>query len=267
MCIIEKSHCLKNTPPVPRQKTAVWDDFWAGKDPHSIYPPVTRIVDEVQTRIPIKQAKVLEVGAGTGRDSITMCERGADVCILDYSRESLRLAKASMHGHTPSLLLADAVQSPITSGYYDIVFHQGLLEHFKSPYRLLRENHRVLKKGGFLVVDVPQTFHIYTLMKHALMAVHMWFAGWERQFTLQSLARLLKKCGFEPMWCYGDWSRPGIWYKILREMGKKAGMALPMYPRFFGPITQAFYRLQERLRKKRLFMYTTLSIGIIAKKI
>jgi SAM-dependent methyltransferase len=211
--------------------------------------------------------KVLEVGAGTGRDSITMGERGADVCILDYSKESLRLVQASMQTCTPSLLLADALNCPVTSEYYDIVFHQGLLEHFKSPYRLLKENHRVLKRGGYVVVDVPQTFHIYTLMKHVLMSFHMWFAGWERQFTLHSLSRLLRTCGFEPVWYYGDWSRPGIWYKTIREIGKKAGITLPMYPRYFGGLTRAFYRLQERLRRKRLFMYTTLSIGIIAKKI
>lgn len=248
------------------RKTAVWDEFWAGKDPASIYPPVTNIAQELKTRIPLQHTRVLEVGAGTGRDSITISTFGADVTILDYSKESLRLAQASINYHAVTLLLADALHCPIKSNSYDIVFHQGLLEHFKSPYALLKENYRVLKAGGFLVVDVPQTYHMYTVIKHILMFMNMWFAGWERQFTIQSLSRLLKKCGFEPIHEYGDWSRPGILFKIVREIGKKIGFVLPMYPRFFGPITRAFYRLQQRLRKKHIFMYTTLSIGIIAKK-
>lgn len=246
---------------------AVWDEFWAGKDPTSIYPPVTNIAKELQTCTRLRDRKILEVGAGTARDSLALSELGADVYILDYSKESLRLARASMTGHTVTLLRADARLCPLKTNQFDIVFHQGLLEHFRSPDALLRENHRVLKKGGLLVVDVPQTFHLYTVIKNILMALHMWFAGWERQFTIDSLTRLLEQHGFTLVHCYGDWSRPGIIYKITREIGKRMGITLPMYPRFFGGITQAFYRLQERLRKKRLFLYTVLSIGIIAKKI
>lgn len=247
--------------------TTVWDEFWAGKDPASIYPPVTSIVTELQHYFPLRGKRILEVGAGTARDSIAMSSLGADVYILDYSKESLRLARASMNGRNATLLRADACECPIKTGAFDIVFHQGLLEHFSSPYSLLKENHRVLRKGGLLVVDVPQTFHLYTVIKHILMSVNMWFAGWERQFTIHSLARVLKQCGFQPVHVYGDWSRPGIVYKTLREVGKKVGVTLPMYPRFFGPVTRAFYHLQARLGKKRLLMYTMLSIGIIAKKV
>jgi SAM-dependent methyltransferase len=260
---VKKNHHVKISSP----QMETWDEFWAGKDPTSIYPPVTNIVRELQVCTRLKGKKILEVGAGTARDSIALSELGADVFILDYSKESLRLARASMKGHAATLLRADACLCPIKTGQFDIVFHQGLLEHFGSPDALLRENRRVLKKSGLLVIDVPQTFHLYTLIKYILMAMNLWFAGWERQFTLDSLTRLLEQHGFALVHCYGDWSRPGIIYKIVREIAKKAGIILPMYPRFLGSITSAFYRLQERLRRKRLFLYTVLSIGIIAKKI
>lgn len=209
---------------------------------------------------------VLEVGAGTGRDSLTMHERGAHACILDYSEQSLRLVRSYDNNKKITCLLADALVSPLPDNAFDIVFHQGLLEHFTSPFPLLRENHRILKTGGLLVVDVPQTFHIYTVMKHILMVMGVWFGGWERQFTIGSLARLLKQTGFEPVHAYGDWSRPGVAYKILRMVLQKFKIVLPMYPTYFGGLTEKFYALQKRLRRKRLFMYTALSIGIIARK-
>lgn len=146
------------------------------------------------------------------------------------------------------------------------MFHQGLLEHFSSPYRLLYENSRILKKGGFLVIDVPQTFHIYTILKHILIALGVWFGGWERQFTRASLLRLLGGYRLKPVHFYGNWSRPSIFYKISRELLKKMKIELPMYPKLFGFLTERFYRLQERLRKKKLFLYTVLSIGVIARK-
>lgn len=172
-----------------------------------------------------------------------------------------------MTTHDALLMRADARFCPFKDESYDIVFHQGLLEHFVSPNPLLSENHRVLKTGGLLIVDVPQTFHVYTIMKHLLMLIGLWFAGWERQFTVSSLTRVLKQSGFQPYRYYGDWSRPGILYKIIREVVKKGGIKLPMYPRYFGVLTKKFYAIQEHLRKKRLSLYTALSIGIIARKL
>jgi hypothetical protein len=53
---------------------------------------------------------------------------------------------------------------------------------------------------------------------------------------------------------------------MARQFLAKVGVRLPMYPRYPGKLTQAFYRLQDILNKKMLFQYTTLSIGIIARK-
>jgi len=172
-----------------------------------------------------------------------------------------------MEDNTLTLIRADARCCPFRDDTFDIVFHQGLLEHFPSPYNLLYENHRILKKNGLLVVDVPQTFHIYTIIKQIFILLGLWFGGWERQFTIGSLSKLLRKTEFRPVHCYGDWSRPGIFYKILREIFLKCGIKLPMFPKYFGRLTDRFYHLQHRMKKKIFFLYTVLSIGIIARKI
>lgn len=245
---------------------SIWDKFWAGKQVQEIYPPVTDITRELLPYINLAEKKILEVGAGTGRDSVKMLGHGGRVFLLDYSSESLRLARQNAGAEAVVLVLADGLTSPFPDNTFDVVFHQGLLEHFRSPHNLLKENRRVLKKGGLLVVDVPQTVHFYTLIKQLLQTVGLWFAGWERQFTVRSLADLLKIHGFEPIHSYGDWSRPGILYRMARQFLAKVGVRLPMYPRYPGKLTQAFYRLQDILNKKVLFQYTTLSIGIIARK-
>ncbi len=221
---------------------------------------------ELKSVATIQKKRILEVGAGTGRDGLRMSRDGASVFLLDYSKQSLLLARHYMKDDEVGLIMADARCTPFPDQTFDIVFHQGLLEHFTDPAPLLSENHRILKKGGLLIVDVPQTFHIYTLIKHILMVFGLWFGGWERQFTLNSLFNLLKKSGFEPIHYYGDWSRPGIFYKILREILRKIGINLPMFPRYFDGLTKKFYSLQQRLRRKRIFLYTVLSLGIIARK-
>lgn len=222
---------------------------------------------ELKHITPVAEKKILEVGAGTGRDGIKLSALGSTVYLLDYSLESLRLVRRSTEADTVTLILADARCCPFKDNTFDIVFHQGLLEHFPDPSHLLCENHRILKKGGFLLVDVPQTFHLYTVVKHILLFFGLWFAGWERQFTIASLAHFLQRYDFEPLSSYGDWSRPGLGYKVLRAILMKVGIVLPMFPHYFGRATEFFYTIQNRLRKKKIFLYTVLSIGIIAKKI
>jgi ubiquinone/menaquinone biosynthesis C-methylase UbiE len=253
-------------------RAGVWDKFWAERMDLDVYPPVTDIAWEILEVVPdVRGLKIIEIGAGTGRTSIELARRGADVTILDISPQSLELARKFAEKADPgtrkrlSYVLADGLAPPLEPASFDILFHQGLLEHFRSPFPLLKANHRLLKPGGLIVVDVPQTFHVYTLLKHIQMSFGKWFAGWERQFTPSSLSRLLKSCGFKPVAAYGDWARPSMFYRAMRVILKKAGVKLTMYPKI--SVDSAFSRIAERLRRKGLFLWTVLSIGIIARKL
>ena len=62
------------------------------------------------------------------------------------------------------------------------------IEHIPDDKAVLEEVRRILKPGGHVIVDVPQTFHYYTLGKKLLIALDRWFAGWETQFTPAQLA-------------------------------------------------------------------------------
>ena len=253
-------------------KAEVWDRFWTEKMDLDVYPPITDIASEIAQVVPdVKGLKVIEIGAGTGRTSIELARRGAHVTILDISEQSLELARKfarktdSSTRKRISYILADALSPGLQPESFDILFHQGLLEHFRSPYPLLDANNRLLKPGGLIVVDVPQTYHIYTILKQAQILMGKWFAGWERQFTPASLSRALKVSGFIPIASYGDWPRPGLAYRAFRIVLKKIGISLPMFPKM--SVDSVFSRLDEYLRRKKLFHWTVMSYGLIARKI
>lgn len=225
-----------------------WDDFWKrDRDLDEIYDNDGRICDEVLKRFDPADLTVLEVGAATARDSVELAEKGACALALDYSHEALRLAKQAA-GRADTLILlvcGDAEALPFRDGSLDLVFHQGVLEHFRDPQPLLRENARVLRSGGTLLVDVPQTYHVYTLIKKFLIAIDAWFAGWETQFSETSLSRLLMEVGLEPEGAYGRFFSPSLLYRITREMMMKAGLKMPLRPVLIPPV----HRLRGRLRK------------------
>lgn len=196
-----------------------------------------------------------------------LARAGAEVVSLDYSLPSLRLIKAQVGAGTPlSLCCGDAFVLPFPDGAFDIVFHQGLLEHFRNPDDLIGEHARVLKPGGHILVDVPQRYHYYTVIKHILIVLRRWFAGWEREYSVGELERLLRRHSFSIVASYGEWFNPPIWYRMIRRGAVSLGISLPMYPRIFSVTGRALWRAQEALLRKRCALYTTVVIGTIARK-
>ncbi|MDR0515805.1 MAG: class I SAM-dependent methyltransferase [Fibromonadaceae bacterium] len=248
---------------------SVWDKFWnRKKDLDKVYPSSPAVLKAILSTCSVEGLRVLEVGAGTGRDSLALARAGAKVFILDYSEESLKIAGGLRHEAPENLHLVrgNALNSPFPSETFDIVFHQGLAEHFRDPLPLLKENARLLKKGGICVCDVPQTFHLYTVLKHILIAMDKWFAGWETEFTMPQLKRLMKSAGFEIEHSYGDWMRPNLIYRIFREIGLKLGIELPKYP-LHGT---AYQRWKDNalnfITRFNISSYTQVCIGVAGRK-
>lgn len=248
-----------------------WEDFWERKQEiEGVYSNEDRIMRNLQRVIGLQGKRILEIGAGTGRDSFPLAEAGADVTQLDYAENSLSILKtlATQKGVQTSIVAGDTFRLPFRDNTFDVVFHQGLLEHFREPQaeQLLRENIRVLKSGGHLLVDVPQRYHLYTVAKHMLMAMNKWFAGWERSFSIGELTGELRRLGLTPVLSYGEWMYPSFFYRVLRESAKKAGLHLPLSPTTIPILTRFRAALRSGLRKSSVPLYTGISIGVIARK-
>lgn len=257
--------------PQPKRSStkAHWSAFWSGNpDIDQVYSNEGRIVAELERVRSLAGARVLEVGAGSGRDSLTLVARGAQSVTLDYTLEALRLIRGLSRrgGAEIDLVCADAMRMPFRAGAFDVVFHQGLMEHFRDPSPLLSENRRVLKRGGHLLVDVPQRYHVYTLFKHVLIAMNRWFAGWETEYTIGELEGLVAAHGFEIRHRYGEWMVPGLAYRSLRHALRRLGILLPMYPRGLPGIGTALAAFRRWFRPRRLAFYTFLVIGTVAEK-
>ncbi|MDR1811330.1 MAG: class I SAM-dependent methyltransferase [Candidatus Fibromonas sp.] len=251
-------------------QVSVWNEFWnKKKNLDKVYPSSPSVLKAILSTCSVKGLKILEVGAGTGRDSLALAMEGAQVYILDYSEESLKIgselaAKAPGNLH---LVQGDAFNSPFPNETFDFVFHQGLAEHFKDPLPLLKENVRLLKKGGFCLCDVPQTFHLYTVIKHILIAFDKWFAGWETEFTMPQLKKLMKNAGLEIIHSYGDWMRPNLIYRIFREIGFKFGVELPKYPLQGTLYQRQKDKFLDFISRCNISSYTQICIGVVGKRV
>ena len=226
-------------------------------------------MEQILAEGPVEGLKILEVGAGSGRDSVALAASRAVAVVLDYSAASLEVARAvaARAGSRIHPIRADALKVPFRDGAFDVVFHQGLLEHFRDPMPLLRENVRALAPRGLLLVDVPQRFHLYTIAKHVLIALGRWFAGWETEFTIGELERLLRRAGVRVTRRYGTWMVPGLFYRSLRLALLRSRLArLPLYPPPVPIVSKIAASIRGRFRQSRLSFYTYFVIGALGRK-
>ncbi len=253
---------------MPAGKTDVWGRFWDSRgDLDGVYASSPRVLEAVVRHLPSGDRRVLEIGAGTGRDTAALRNQGFRAIALDASPASLALIARShpaLAGR--GVVGGDALHLPFPDAAFDAVFHQGVLEHFGNPAAFLAENFRVTAPGGLLVVDVPQTYHPWTLLKRVLIRADRWFAGWETEFTIGELERAVRAAGFEIAVAYGDWMVPSLGYRLLREAGKRVSVTLPLHPRGPAALSTARRGLRERLLETRAAHYAAHTIGVVARR-
>jgi ubiquinone/menaquinone biosynthesis C-methylase UbiE len=107
---------------------------------------IQAILDQLQTR---RDARLLEVGAGTGRMAIPLLERGANLFGCDLSRPMLRRQHAKYAA--ARLAQADAPRLPFATGHFDGLLTVHVM-HLVGPWReALHEFARVLRPGGVYI--------------------------------------------------------------------------------------------------------------------
>jgi SAM-dependent methyltransferase len=183
-----------------------WDELWRSRKRLYVYRNVLKTAEHFLGEI--EQKEILEVGCGRGATLLEFARRGGNVTGLDYSEEALatcrELAGKSGNAERVSFVNGDAKQLPFPSESFDFVFSVGLIEHFEDPTEILAEQHRVLRKGGFLLVQVPQKYSVYTLLKKVMIRLGKWpYGGWETEFSDKEIAALVSEAGLEPEYVYG----------------------------------------------------------------
>jgi SAM-dependent methyltransferase len=246
-----------------------WDRYWREREAiDEVYSNEGRLLDPL-TGLALEGCRVLEVGAGSGRDSIALARRGARIYVLDYVMSSFQVIRsvAAEAGLPVVCVCGDATRMPFRDGAFELLFHQGLMEHFRDPRPLLRENFRATAPGGHCLIDVPQRFHPYTLAKHVMIALNRWFAGWETEFSPRQLRAWAAWAGYEVVRVGGDWMVPGFWYRSLRYGLMRARLLrLPKYPPELWGLGRAARGFRNWFRRKRLGPYTFAMVNVLARR-
>ena len=149
--------------------------------------------------------KVLEVGAGTGKDSeliIKAIAPNGEAYLSDLSPKMLQLAKQRLNpeGVTVNYFIANGTYLPFEDNTFDAVFHFGGINTFAERKEAFEEFNRVAKVGARIVVgdeSVPSWLRNEPTYK-TLMKANPMFAD---EVPLQDLPKNIEN--FELHWIFG----------------------------------------------------------------
>ncbi|MFP4472772.1 MAG: class I SAM-dependent methyltransferase [Candidatus Omnitrophota bacterium] len=159
----------------PLAERSDWDGFWS-RDNAEQYGRISwskRRIIRLLGPLTAPDMAVMDAGCGSGFFSRYFLDQGARVTSVDYAPAALDMARAACQDRA-RFLPADMLDRsfPDECGEsYDLIFSDGLLEHF-SPQeqdRLLNNFFRVLRPGGTIATFVPNRWSPWQLIRPFMM--------------------------------------------------------------------------------------------------
>lgn len=155
-----------------------------------------RIVEELEFH---KGDKILEVGCGNGYYLSLLNRLGLNISLtgIDNDKMALLDARRFIGDEKVILIFADATRLPFKESSFNKIICSEVIEHVKDDKKVLQEIHRVLKRGGIMVLSTCNISYPFF---------------WDPiNWLLQNIFKTHVKRGF--------WS--GIWNQHLRMYEKK----------------------------------------------
>lgn len=162
----------------------------------------------------LERMRVLELGSGTGGNSVAIALLGAEVDGVEPSDagvEASRIRAARYPQARARFHVGVGERLPFADGSFDLVVSFAVLEHVQDQGSVAREVFRVLAPGGRIHFEMPN--YLYPREEH--------YRVWYPPLVPKPLGRLyLRLIGKDPAFLDTiTYTTPGRMERILREAG------------------------------------------------
>ncbi len=130
-------------------------------DVRSVDVPWHTLVNRHLTPDDLANRCVLEIGCGRGELVQRLVERAIrprHLVAADFARSAVQCGRRRLHaesGDRVSWAVASIQEIPVADASFDTVISCETIEHVVNPVRALEEIHRVLRRGGRLLLTTP----------------------------------------------------------------------------------------------------------------
>jgi ubiquinone/menaquinone biosynthesis C-methylase UbiE len=106
---------------------------------------------------------LLDIGPGRGQESHNYAKHGANVTVLEYVEQGVRIAETrrDIFKFDFPIIQGTATDLPFQDNTFDAVFSYGVLHHIPDMKKALTEVERVLKEGGIAKIMLYKKGYFY----------------------------------------------------------------------------------------------------------
>lgn len=126
----------------------------------------TRDLEAVSLRETVADLKInscLEIGCGTGKNSVYLSSKVQKLIAVDFSENMLAKARQKLTDHHVEFIKADITGNwDFLSQTYDLITFSLVLEHIEHLNEVLLKAADALRKGGFVYIGELHPFKQYT---------------------------------------------------------------------------------------------------------
>ena len=141
----------------------------------------------------IKPGKILDIGCGRGLFLDVMRRGGWNTIGTELNEET---ASYAIKTYDSKIFTGDIIQHKLPAESLDAVNINQVLEHLKNPHKVIEESHRLLRKGGILIISVPDLRSPqFTIGKENWFLLDLPYHLFH--FTEEGLSKVLKKNKFK----------------------------------------------------------------------
>jgi len=198
-------------------------DFWEGQGRE-----YEHLAERIALRklLPPAGARLVEIGAGFGR-LVDLYDGYQQVILLDYSKSMLRQAQDRLgRGEKYIYVAADLYAMPFVDSLFDTTVTVRVLHHVQNIPAAFQEIQRVLKGGGFYVLEYANKRHLKAVLRY-LLGRQSWSPFAPEPYEFVEL-----NYDFHPAWMQARLSEAG--FTIGRELAVSS-FRLPFLKRLIPP--------------------------------
>jgi len=228
----------------------LWDELYAGKAQPSYSVPMlgwfgARSYACYRRWIGDGDKRILEAGFGSARLCLALARDlpHSEITGIDISprlvERATQIAQANDLRNV-TFRQNDIFALSFPDETFDVVFNEGVIEHFPNYQDAFAEMVRVTKRGGKVVVGVPNWYcfpHTVRMKLKALVGSPFEY-GWERTFKHSELIRLYKDFGLTNLEMTGhsfmqSITRLAMWNRFFKALDRKLKGRFTRYGRQF----------------------------------
>lgn len=142
--------------------------------------------------------KILDIGCHSGlcTEKIISWTHPTEVHGIDLSAKAIEKARKRIKNG--KFIVGDAEKLPYDRNYFDAVYCIEMLEHVDFPDQVLRQIHRILKKGKYAVILIPTDNLLFQVIWFIWNIRHpVWKHVHVQSFKGDALEKLSREIGFE----------------------------------------------------------------------